>query len=230
MGTRSPIARHASSPADLKARIEAERLGRPFVLFRDEQGTQKIVALPEDRSTVTVGRRPENTIALDWDTEVSRVHAQLECVAGAWTIVDDGLSRNGSWVNGERLTATRRLRDGDLVRFGNTVVAYLQPGERESDATASAVESVPGTNLTETQRRVLIALARPFKDPSGAATPATNKEIADEVFLSVDAVKGNLRILFQKFGVQELPQNKKRAQLVWLAFRSGAISVTSLWE
>ena len=230
MEPRSPIAPHASSPADLKARIEAERLGRPFILFRDGLGSQRIVALPEDRSTVTVGRLPENTIAFDWDTEVSRVHAQLECVAGQWTIVDDGLSRNGSWVNGERLTSRRRLRDGDALRFGNTVAAYVQPGERESDATASGVESVPGADLTDTQRRVLVALARPFKDPTGLATPATNKQIAGELFLSVDAVKGHLRVLFQKFGVQELPQNQKRAQLVWLAFRSGAISATSLWE
>jgi pSer/pThr/pTyr-binding forkhead associated (FHA) protein len=230
MEPRSPIAAHASSPADLKARIDAERLGQPFILFRDGLGAQRIVALPHDGSSITVGRRPGNTIALDWDTEVSRVHARLECVAGEWTIIDDGLSRNGSWVNGERLTARRRLRDGDALRFGNTVVAYLRPGERESEATASAVESVPGTNLTDTQRRVLIALARPFKDPNGLATPATNKAIAEELFLSVDAIKGHLRVLFQKFGVQDLPQNQKRAQLVWLAFRSGAISAASLWE
>jgi pSer/pThr/pTyr-binding forkhead associated (FHA) protein len=154
----------------------------------------------------------------------------LEHVGGDWTIVDDGLSRNGSWVNGARVTARRRLRDGDALRIGNTVVAFVQPSERVSDATTPAAASVVGADVTDTQRRILVALARPFKDPQGLALPATNKEIADEVFLSVDAVKGHLRALFEKFGVGDLPQNKKRAQLVWLAFRSGVISAASLWD
>ena len=225
----SPVAAHSSSPADLKARIAAEREGRPFLIYRSGDGGQQIVQLPEG-GQLSIGRRPENDIGLDWDTEVSRVHAQLECVAGAWTIVDDGLSRNGSSVNGARVASRKRLRDGDILRFGNTVVAYVSPGERESEATAAAPDEEPGRELTETQRKILLALARPFKDASGLPTPATNKEIAEEVFLSVDAVKGHLRVLFQKFGVQELPQNQKRAQLVWRALQSGAISAPQLWQ
>jgi hypothetical protein len=229
MSHGSPIARHASSPADLKARIEAEHRGLPFLLYRDETGAQRIVELPEG-GALTLGRRASNDIALEWDVEVSRVHARLERVGDEWTIVDDGLSRNGSWVNGARVTARRRLRDGDALQLGDTVLAFVRPGERESDATAPAGQSVTAADITDTQRRVLIALARPFKDPNGLAVPATNKEIAEEVYLSVDAVKGHLRTLFQKFGVADLPQNKKRAQLVWLAFRCGAISTANLWD
>jgi pSer/pThr/pTyr-binding forkhead associated (FHA) protein len=228
MSHGSPLGHHSSSPSDLKARIEAERRGSPFLLYRDEAGSQRLVDLPGGRP-MTLGRRLENDIALEWDAEISRVHARLEHVGGDWTIVDDGFSRNGSWVNGERVTARRRLRDGDALRVGNTVLAFVQPGERESDATMPAVERMAAASLTDTQRRILIALARPFKDPNGVPLPATNKEIADEVYLSVDAVKGHLRTLFQKFGVTDLPQNKKRAQLVWLAFRSGVISAAELW-
>ena len=65
--------------------------------------------------------------------------------------------------------------------------------------------------LSEGQRKVLIALCRPLKD-SAYASPATNKEIADEVHLSVDAVKSHLRIIFERFGVDELPQNQKRSR------------------
>jgi DNA-binding CsgD family transcriptional regulator len=126
--------------------------------------------------------------------------------------------------------ARRRLCDGDAVRIGNTVIAFIQPGDRESDATATAAHVVTAAEITDIQREILIALARPFKDPHGVALPATNKEIAGEVHLSVDAVKGHLRKLFEKFGVGNLPQNKKRAQLVWLAFRSGVISPGNLWD
>jgi DNA-binding NarL/FixJ family response regulator len=82
---------------------------------------------------------------------------------------------------------------------------------------------VPGSQLTETQRRILVALARPCGEGQRFATPATNREIAAEVFLSLDAVKGHLRVLFQRFGLQALPQNQKRAQLVCRAIESGAI-------
>jgi pSer/pThr/pTyr-binding forkhead associated (FHA) protein len=229
MAAGAPLGPHSSSPRDLKARIAAERLGLPFLVFRDGDGTQVIVTLPAS-GEATVGRRLTNDIALDWDGEVSRIHARLERVGGDWTVVDDGLSRNGSWLNGERLTGRRRLRDADALRVGNTIIAFLQPGERESNATQPAAEDVSAAHLTDTQRRILIALARPFKDPNSLATPATNKQIAEEVFLSVEAVKGHLRTLFHKFGIQDLPQNQKRAQLVWRAFRSGAISASNLWD
>ena len=77
--------------------------------------------------------------------------------------------------------------------------------------------------LTDTQRRVLIALCRPYRD-GGFATPATNQEIAAEVFLSVDAVKMHLRTLFGRFALGELPQNQKRARLAECALQSGMIS------
>lgn len=80
---------------ELQSRIEAERRGSPFVVNRDGGGEQSIVALDElDR--LTIGRRPGNEIALEWDTEVSRVHAALERVGADWVVVDDGLSRNGT--------------------------------------------------------------------------------------------------------------------------------------
>ena len=77
---------------------------------------------------------------------------------------------------------------------------------------------------------MLVALCRPFGDGSEFATPATNRQIADEVFLCVDAVKANLRALFERFEVGELPQNKKRVRLAELALRSGVISPRELGD
>jgi len=78
--------------------------------------------------------------------------------------------------------------------------------------------------LTSTQRSVIEALCRPYLAGAAYATPATNQQIADEVYLSVDSVKTHLRTLFHKFGVEELAQNQKRAKLVELALRSGLVS------
>src|SRR6478736_5538596 len=82
--------------------------------------------------------------------------------------------------------------------------------------------------LTETQRRILTALCRPCADGSRYATPATNQEIAGEVYLSVDAVKAHLRTLFRKFGVEELPHNQKRARLAELVLEGGHLSQEEL--
>ena len=69
---------------------------------------------------------------------------------------------------------------------------------------------------------MLIALCRPLQD-SAYATPATNKAIAEEVFLSVDAVKAHLRAIFERFGLDALPQNEKRGRLAATALVSGVV-------
>jgi DNA-binding CsgD family transcriptional regulator len=214
---------HTSTPAELKARLDAERRGAPFLLFHDGGGRQVIFELPADAAAVTVGRRTDNPVALPWDPEVSRVHAQLEPVGGEWAVVDDGLSRNGTFVNGERVTGRRRLRDGDRVVFGETPVLYRMPAASTWQSTAAVRMGDAVGPLTPVQRQVLIALCRPVK-LSAYSAPASNREIAEEVFLSVDAVKAHLRVLFERFGLESLPQNQKRARLAAAALVNGVVA------
>ncbi len=88
-------------------------------------------------------------------------------------------------------------------------------------------DSPTDVHLTDTQHRILAALCRPISAGNHFATPATNQEIAEEVFLSVDAVKGHLRTLYRKFGIEDLPHNQKRARLVELATRGGYIETAA---
>jgi FHA domain/Bacterial regulatory proteins, luxR family len=207
--TESPV----PTPADLKAVIEAERTGVPFVHWRTDEGMQQLVLLDTDQQRLTVGRRSDADVALAWDPEVSRAHALLERVGGSWTVVDDGLSRNGTFVNGGRIHGRHPLHDRDRLCFGRTHVIFREPPDPDQGAsTAQAPGNHAAVPLSETQRKVLVALCRPVND-STAATPATNRQIADELFLSVDAVKAHLRVLFERFGAADLPQNEKRARL-----------------
>ncbi len=217
---------HSASPAELRDRIAAERGGRPFLVFRDGDGAQRILHLG-DVSRVSIGRAPGNGLALPWDTEVSRLHAELEQIAGEWTVSDDGLSRNGTFVNNGRISGRTRLRDGDVLRAGQTVIAYRRPEAEDSMPTQATGTRIVLADLPPTQRRVLVALARPYKHDE-FATPATNQEIASELFLSVDAVKAHLRTLFARFGIEHLPQNQKRSRLVAEALQAGVISARDL--
>ena len=221
------LARHAASPAELQEQLVAARGGVPFLLYRDGDGRQRIVRL-EGREHLTVGRDEDADISLNWDRQVSRVHAEVECMGSQWTVADDGLSSNGSFVNGERVSGRRRLADGDALRFGRTQVVFRAPARGRSSMTAIGDDIPTAKTLSAAQRRVLVALCRPYKGSPPFATPATNQEIADSLVLSVDAIKSHLRVLFQKFGVEHLPQNQKRARLVERAFLSGVVSEREL--
>ena len=215
----------AQSGSELKDRLDAERRGGAFLLLRDPAGSQVIRGLG-DESRLAVGRGEGADVRLD-DPEVSSLHAELERIGGDWVLIDDGLSRNGSFVNGDRVTGRRRLRDGDALRFGQTLVVFRAPGEPAGE-TAAAGDVPDAASITDAQRSILIALCRPYREGSDFATPAANKQIAEEVFLSVDAVKAHLRTLFDKFGVGDLPQNVKRVRLAELAMRSGVVSPRDL--
>jgi pSer/pThr/pTyr-binding forkhead associated (FHA) protein len=221
---QTPLQPHVATPAELRERLRAEAATEPFLVLRDEDDRQVIVELVGDRAQLTIGRDEATDVALAWDARVSRTHATLERLGSDWTIADDGLSRNGTWVNEERVTARRRLRDGDIVRVGGTALAFCAPGPGpRADVTVTA-EGVPvGDVLTTTQRRVLVALCRPYRDVA-FATPASNPAIAHELSVSVDAVKSTMRSLFELFGIGDLPQNQKRAGLALQALRGGVLS------
>jgi len=213
---------HSLSPSELEALLAAEREGGPFLSYRDGAGDLRITALGH-RERLTLGRDPGNDIVMDWDAEVSRTHAELVRVGGAWTITDDGLSRNGCWVNGERVPGRRRLADGDALRFGHTVVLFRAPvAGGDSTAAAGAASLV---RLTEAERRVLVELCRPLLESGVVGAPASNGEIAERLFLSPSGVKTHIRSLFVKLDVDDLPQNRKRAELARRALEAGLVTV-----
>jgi len=218
LATHSP---HATTATELQAVLAAERSDRPFLLHRDEGGELRVVAL-DAGAELTIGRRETNPVALTWDEEVSRVHCQIECVGGYWTVSDEGLSRNGTFVNEERIAGRRRLHDGEVVRVGATRLLFRAPTD-ETGRTVTTAAKHGETPLTDRQRAILSALARPFVDAPGLAVPAGNKEIADELHLGVDAVKGHMRVLYQRFGLDELPQQTKRVRLAEYALQAGLV-------
>jgi pSer/pThr/pTyr-binding forkhead associated (FHA) protein len=202
---------------------EAEKAGEPFLVLRDGEGVQRIVPLGSERTQAVIGRASDSAVAIEWDDRVSRTHAKLERVGREWSIEDDGLSRNGTYVNEERVRGPRRLRDGDMLRAGHTTIVFRAPAVGATRPTKPESRLAAPPALSDAQRRVLDALCRPCLDQSGPMTPATNEQIAGELHLSVDAVKAHLRQLYRRFDVEDLPQIQKRTALVRIALGAGLV-------
>jgi predicted component of type VI protein secretion system len=160
---------HAATAPELKAQIEAERTGHPFLVYRDEAGEQRLVAVGEGATELWVGRSSSADVRLVWDEEVSALHAQLEVVRDECTLVDEGLSRNGSYVNGERVSGRQRLRDGDMLRFGRTVVLYRAPAAPEAPPTSRRHSAACSSPCAVRSRRGLLSPARP---PTSRSRPS----------------------------------------------------------
>ena len=212
-----------TGPGEGAGRLEWAGAEGPVLVYRDDTGVQRFFPL-EGRNALTIGRSSGCEVRLAWDERVSRVHAALDLVGHDWTLVDDGLSRNGTFLNGERLNGRRRLRDGDTFVLGSTSFHFRNTSRATTQLTKVGEQLVTAAGLSPTQRQIVTALCRPYKHDDPYATPASNQRIADELFLSVDAVKTQLRLLFQKFQIEDLPQNQKRVKLVERVLGLGLVS------
>jgi pSer/pThr/pTyr-binding forkhead associated (FHA) protein len=215
---------HRRTPAELKAVLAAQRSGTAFLEYRDGGDEQRIVALGPGLERLSVGRLASCEVALTWDSEVSRAHALLEQAGGVWTVEDRG-SSNGTLLNATRINGPQVLREGDIVRIGRTQLVFHAAGSDDLRRTTPALDRViPST--TDSQRKVLVELCRPALERGGGA--ASNRDIAEALFVSVETVKTHMRALFDAFEVGDVPQYHKRTELVRRALETGLVSAHDL--
>jgi pSer/pThr/pTyr-binding forkhead associated (FHA) protein len=194
----------------------------PFLVYRDGEDEERVLPLEPKRS-VTIGRRDEADISLPWDPECSRLHAQLELHAGEWTITDDGLSQNGTWVNELRLYGRRRLADGDVIRVGRTHVTFSRPEAMGIGPTLVPGELSATPRFSEQQQRILKALCRPLLGDGEGVRPTSDEEIATTLGIALGTVTIELDHLTRALGLQDMPHAESRAEVALLALRSGLV-------
>ncbi|QDQ93048.1 FHA domain-containing protein [Rhodococcus sp. WB9] len=195
----------------------------PILTYTDHEHAHQISLTP-DRSPITVGRSADADLSLQTDPDISRLHATLERIGLYWTIIDESLSRNGTFVNGTRIWGRQTLHPGDVIRIGKCTLTYH--GEPATDCGITSVGDTLDTpiDLTPAQRIVLTELCRPFRDGTDHPIPASNNQIADALNLSAETVKSHLSAICTRFDIDDVPRNQKRARLVALALTNSIVT------
>lgn len=185
-------------------------------------GGPAVVPLAGDR--ISIGNDGSNEVAVAWDTAVSRMHAALERYPAGW-VIRDLTSRNGTYVNGERVIGERPLRRDDEIRVGTTRIVFRDaPGSTAPKTTAA--EGPP--ELTRRERDVLVALCRPLLSGDMFTGPGSIHEIAADLVVTENAAKQHLHRLYAKFEITGA--GDRRARLANEALRRGAVSLADLRE
>jgi FHA domain-containing protein len=162
---------------------------------------------PLRSEVTTVGRGNAVDVRLG-DPSVSRLHAEIVRRGPYTYVVDLGLSRNGTRVNG-RPVARRLLEDGDVVSFG---AARCRVGgvPQEDFAPEAELRRSAAPELTRRELDVLTSLCRPALSDEAFVAPATAREIAADLVVTEAAVKQHLLRLYQKFRIPEGPNRRTR--------------------
>lgn len=125
------------------------------------------------KQVITIGRDIINDITIS-DPEVSRQHCQLVKSAEGYTLTDND-STNGSFINGERVTGSRLLQNGDTIGFGETVIVSY------TVTTALTARSAAEKTPTEPKKQADIAAAKGDTQQVAAAEVAEPAEAEADV-------------------------------------------------
>jgi len=95
-------------------------------------------------AALVIGRAADADVHVE-DGSMSRRHARLYSTGGAWFVEDLG-ARNGTMVNGHRIATATQVRDGDVLRLGDTTVTIQDPaGAFESGTIFRPVSEIVST-------------------------------------------------------------------------------------
>nr|HPM84492.1 FHA domain-containing protein [Candidatus Anammoximicrobium sp.] len=92
-----------------------------YLVIREGSKWSDVSRLTPGR-TVTIGRAPTNLIVIK-DERCSRYHAEVFLTQGQWTLRDLD-SRNGTLVNGQKVSGDISLGEGDVIRIANCQMAF----------------------------------------------------------------------------------------------------------
>ncbi len=113
----------------------------------------------ERQAVSMIGRSSECQVLMP-DPRVSRRHAMIRKQDGGFHLFDLG-SFNGSYLNGVRVTAARKLESGDLLNFADHEYVFNQ--EEETEEVAQSIEDLGGSTIALIRHAPVIILVSDIK-------------------------------------------------------------------
>ena len=121
----------------------------PYLLLKTESGNRYLPLVGSN--CWTVGRSDDNNFVLT-DRWISRNHAMLQCTeTGDFYLIDLG-SRNGSFVNGRRVSIPVTIRNGDRLTFGQTELEFHAPSSTNQFDSSQNLEKETLTSTLHVRR------------------------------------------------------------------------------
>ena len=145
-----------TSPAATVASPVSTALAPVLVVTGGAHAGQRIALTAE----VTLGREDDIDVELD-DPELSRRHLFVRPI-GEQVALEDLGSRNGTWLNGARLSEPATASPGDVIRLGTTTMTLeLQPALAPAGVPGDGVRREAAPTMGFTERLARAAARRP---------------------------------------------------------------------
>ena len=175
----------------------AKRLTPQPTFIVTGEGPLKGSSLVVEGDDNVLGRRDGSDLVLS-DPHVSLAHARVKRHEGAVLLEDLG-STNGTFVNGERLTASRALRHGDEVVFGMVETRFEDRSSQLTREDSTEAMEVSNSQVFDEERPVLsprqVEVLRFLKQG------LTNPQIAEQLGVTERTVKAHCQEVYDRLGV-----------------------------
>jgi adenylate cyclase len=137
----------------------------PYLVLQTESGSRHLSLIGSN--CWTIGRSDDNNFVLP-DRWISRNHAMLQCMEnGEFYLIDLG-SRNGSFVNGRRVSVPVTLQNGDALTFGQTELQFYCPAPEPALPNSTSISRVDSQDFTATAtlhiRRLISVMVVDIRD------------------------------------------------------------------
>lgn len=139
----------------------------PKIVVTNTEFKDKEFELKEE--SLSIGRLEDNQIELP-ESSLSSHHAIFNRHESGNFILKDNASTNGTYLNGEKLTSEKLLKDGDKIRFGQMHCDYISEISSSVTTTLSSVEKTT-ENIETVQSRGEKALPTPETIPTSSVNP-----------------------------------------------------------
>jgi adenylate cyclase len=155
----------------------------PYLTLKTNAGSRYLSL--EGLHRWTVGRSDDNNLVLP-DRWISRNHAMLQGMDnGSFYLIDLG-SRNGTFINGRRVSVPVTLQDGDQIIFGQTEISFSSPKDSaqgtDSTATSKAASDQESTATAMLHvRRLISVMVVDIRDFTGLTRQSDEKILSEAI-------------------------------------------------